>query len=223
MLMPVAAKPRCLGQRSRLAVGKRSAGEKRSSVTTAGHLPVRLTLHLMDIRLRKLLRSARSGFTGYPSNSAFESCAFVQCARCTSKTSGSHISTLQCLAPRPMSLLTQMVAARRRARAAADESVKRRRMSGDAEATHTSARQDMPDEPGAAAAPQAAATPVALSIKSFYGEEAASTSAVELRLQRFLGHVRQRLDTADHTYETFPLQEQAFNFADTHEAGDLIR
>ncbi len=126
-----------------------------------------------------------------------------------------------------MSLVTQMAAARRRARAAADESAKRRRVSSDAEdSNRLSSEQDMPAdsrEADAAAGPQAAAAPVSLSVTSFYGRDPASSSAVELRLQRFLGHVQQGLDTAGHTYETFPLQEQAFNFADAHESRDSIR
>ena len=126
-----------------------------------------------------------------------------------------------------MSLLTQMVAARRRARAAADESVKRRRTSGDAEDSRQPSAEDdtlvASREADTAARPQAAAASSTLSVKSFYGSDPASSSGVELRLQRFLGHVRQRLDTAGHTYETFPLQEQAFNFADAHELSDLIR
>ncbi len=133
-----------------------------------------------------------------------------------------------------MSLVTQMVAARRRARASADESSKRRRVSSDAEdRNHLSADQDVhvasrgadaaAGQAGRQAGRQAAATPITLSVKSFYGRDSASSSAAELRLQRFIGHVRQRLDTAGHTYETFPLQEQAFNFADAHELRELIR
>jgi hypothetical protein len=76
---------------------------------------------------------------------------------------------------------------------------------------------------GGAAVQHSAQVPVSISVRNFYGRDPKRSSVVELRLQRFLGHVRQRLDTLGHTFETFPLQEQAFNFADAHELSDLIR
>ena len=61
----------------------------------------------------------------------------------------------------------------------------------------------------------------AFAAKNFYG--APRLTAVELRVQRFLSHVRQRLRTVGHPFDVFPLQAQAFEFADAHELGDLLR
>lgn len=69
-------------------------------------------------------------------------------------------------------------------------------------------------------APPASALP-AFAARDFYGVP--RLTAVELRVQRFLSHVRLRLNTAGHPYEVFPLQAQAFDFADGHELGDLLR
>lgn len=61
----------------------------------------------------------------------------------------------------------------------------------------------------------------AFTAKEFYG--APRLTAVELRVQRFLSHVRQRLSTVGHPFEVFPLQAKAFDFADDHELSELLR
>lgn len=61
----------------------------------------------------------------------------------------------------------------------------------------------------------------AFTAKEFYG--APRLTAVELRVQRFLSHVRQRLRTVGHPFEVFPLQAKAFEFADDHELSELLR
>ena len=67
----------------------------------------------------------------------------------------------------------------------------------------------------------AAAALPAFGAREFYG--APRLTAIEMRVQRFLSGVKQRLNTAGHPYELFPLQAHAFDFADAHELGDLLR
>ena len=127
-----------------------------------------------------------------------------------------------------MSIFEQIVAAKRRARAAVDAGTKRMRPYTDAELDEHSASHQQPQSASeaadnAAAADQTVQQPMPIGVKNFYGVDATRISVVELRLQRFLGHVRRRLETLNHTYATFPLQEQAFGFADAHELSDLLR
>ena len=126
-----------------------------------------------------------------------------------------------------MSIYEQIVSARRRARAAASERARRMRTDDDAELDQHSAAQKeaqaAPRDAEGAAAQHSAQVPVSIGVRNFYGRDPTRSSVVELRLQRFLGHVRQRLDTLGHTFVVFPLQEQAFSFADAHELSDLIR
>ena len=72
-----------------------------------------------------------------------------------------------------------------------------------------------------AGAPSPSAALPAFGDKEFYGMP--RLKAVELRVQRFLSGVKQRLSTAGHPYELFPLQAQAFEYADAHHLGDLLR
>ena len=69
--------------------------------------------------------------------------------------------------------------------------------------------------------PPATAALPAFGARDFYGMP--RLTAVEMGVQRFLSGVKQRLSTAGHPYELFPLQAHAFDFADVHELGDLLR